>query len=183
MGLGGPLPGAIADDIGLYSSKTLRLTVRPTRRALRGAVVTTGTYTPGKITLYPCTRCSVAFLTQVYLHELFHAWLHQFHPEVYHHHESCPVAEEFADKSFAVLGGRIRPRRLCGSYSLRMSVVEQRLRAFEAMWQKVQPRTAGRVAGTMRKGSLTPAFSRRRARGARGTAASELAPAAADADR
>ena len=116
--LDGPLPGALADDLGVYACKTLRVTIHRERRVPRGQVVTTGTYTYGHITLSPCIHCTTAFLTQVYLHELVHAWLHQHRPELYDRRDSCSLAERFSNAAFRLLGGRTRKVDVCASYSL-----------------------------------------------------------------
>src|SRR5689334_7931704 len=92
VGLAGVLPGAIKDRLGLYgSSRTLRVTVRPFSRVNEGEVTATGSYTFGHVTLYPCRRCNPASLTQVYLHELVHAWLHQYHEGLYEAWSSCEL--------------------------------------------------------------------------------------------
>ncbi len=75
LGLDGRLPGALNDDLEMYSGNSLRVSVRPTLD--RDTDHPSGTYTYGHISLFPCPKCTRAFLTCVYLHELFHAWLHQ----------------------------------------------------------------------------------------------------------
>jgi hypothetical protein len=128
--LDGTLPGAVADDIGMYTaSGSLELTVRPRGPVAASEVVTTGDYTSGRVRLFPCPDCTVGSLTHVLLHELVHAWLHQYHEDLYYH-LSCDLAESFADAAFLVLGGKIRPRRLCGSYSLGVAAAERRLPLF-----------------------------------------------------
>ncbi|HEY3176980.1 MAG TPA: hypothetical protein VGK94_14595, partial [Candidatus Polarisedimenticolia bacterium] len=69
-------------------------------------------------------------MTQTYLHELFHAWLHQYRPQTYDRFESCTAAERFADATFRALGGHIKPARLCGSYSIQLSRAPVRDQAF-----------------------------------------------------
>jgi hypothetical protein len=133
MGLGGILPGVIAGAGGLYSSSTLRVTIHRERHIEAGKVVMTGLYTYGHITLSPCLHCTPAFLTQVYLHELAHAWLHQYHPSSYGRVDTCPLAERFAIAGFRRLGGRMRKAELCGSYSLPSHVSMARLREFDSL--------------------------------------------------
>ncbi len=121
VGLGGALRRAVDDDLGLYVGSNLRVTVnRMIERGDRNVVA--GTYTYGHISLYPCSTCNVAFLTEVYLHELVHAWVDEFRErEVYDHWEACAVADKFAAQAFRRLGGRVNgtgSRRLCHSYSL-----------------------------------------------------------------
>lgn len=70
LGLAAALPAAMYDDLGMCSGKSLRVSVRPKRDVPKGAIVTTGSYTYGRITLTPCFHCNSAFLTQVFLHEL-----------------------------------------------------------------------------------------------------------------
>ena len=133
MSVDGVLPGAVSDDLGMCPCKTLRITIRRERHVQPGNVVTTGSYTYGHITLYPCVHCTPAFLTQVYLHELAHAWLHQHHPAVYDRLESCPLAERFANAGFRVLGGKARRVTLCSSYSLPYSNTLTRLDGFRIL--------------------------------------------------
>ena len=123
MCVGGTLPLAVSDDLGMYPCRTLRITIRRERHIQPGKVVTTGKYTYGHVTLSPCVDCTPAFLTQVYLHELAHAWLHQLHPALYDRLDSCRLAERFANSGFRVLGGKMRKVALCGSYSLPSSRV------------------------------------------------------------
>ena len=119
MKVGAILPRAVRDDLGMYPQyKGLRVVVRSEVSHPVGEVVTTGSYTYGLITLHPCKHCTVGFLTQVYIHELVHAWLHQYHDSLYEVRESCGLAEHFADKAYKFLGGKISSRRVCGSYSL-----------------------------------------------------------------
>ena len=133
MSLGGALPGALGHEFGMYPSSTLRVGIHRERPVQRGRIVTTGSYTYGHITLSPCLHCTPAFLTQVYFHELVHAWLHQTHSEVYDSDDSCRVAERFADAGFRVIGGAMRDRNLCGSYSLPLETTLERLHDFRSL--------------------------------------------------
>jgi hypothetical protein len=133
MGLDGALPGALADSVGMYLSKTLRITVHRERRVQSGRMVTPGSYTYGHISLSPCVHCTPAFLTQVYLHELVHAWLHQYWPDLSRRANSCRLAERFANAGFRALGGKMREVRLCGSYSLPSRVTLARLYDFRTL--------------------------------------------------
>jgi hypothetical protein len=76
IGLGKVLPSAIKEPemYGIY--KTLRITLRPLKHYRRGEEITSGWYTYGHITLFPCRYCTIGSLTHLYLHELVHAWLH-----------------------------------------------------------------------------------------------------------
>src|SRR5262245_13407857 len=87
FGLGGKLPQALADDVGLYVGQSLRVTVRP--RLHRPERHPSGTYTTGHITLYPCPSCSAAWVVAIYLHELFHAWVSQVDPRLYMRTSHC----------------------------------------------------------------------------------------------
>jgi hypothetical protein len=112
--VGGNLPDAVRDDLGMYGGcKSLRVCVRPRRRVTHSRVIMVGCYTYGRISLFPCTHCTAGFLTQVLLHELVHAWLHQYHDKLYF--ASCELAERFADAGFIALGGKITKSRVCGS--------------------------------------------------------------------
>ena len=145
LGLAAALPGATDDDLGMYGrSKTLRVTVRPERQVRDGAIVTTGSYTYGHITLSPCFHCTPAFLTQVFLHELTHVWLHQYRPELYGRADWCDIAERFADAGYRALGGEWRVRRRCGSYRLAQRAAWRRLSAFEVVARSLTQAAHGR---------------------------------------
>lgn len=105
FGVGGELRRAREDDLGIYSGDSPRITINPRReRPHRNEVV--GSYTYGHVALYPCSICSTAFLTWVYLHELVHAWVDEYRSRsVYQHWEACPLADELASRAFAALGG------------------------------------------------------------------------------
>jgi hypothetical protein len=146
LGLTAALPGAMADDHGMYGRcNTLRVTVRAEREVREGVVVTTGWYTYGRITLLPCTHCTAGFLTQVFLHELVHAWVHQHRTAVYDRSDWCDLAERFADAGYRALGGKWRVRNRCGSYRLAPRVAWERLTAFEAVAHSLSH--AGRLQG------------------------------------
>lgn len=134
LGLAAALPGATHDDLGMYSrGSSLRVSVRAEREVPDGAVVTTGSYTYGRITLAPCFHCTPAFLTQVFLHELAHAWVHQYRPKLYDRSNWCDIAERFANAGYRALGGEWRVRGRCGTYRLAQRDAWRRLSAFEAV--------------------------------------------------
>ena len=124
----GSLPGAIADDLGLYVGKSLRVTIRP--KLNRASEHPSGSYTCGHISLFPCPTCNPAFLTRVYLHELFHAWLDQVDEKLYLDWQHCETADAFADTAFTLLGGRIGNK--CGGYRAALGFMRQRLPWYEA---------------------------------------------------
>jgi hypothetical protein len=66
---------------------------------------------------------------------LFHAWLHQYHQPLYDSWDHCSTAELFAERGFAILGGHIRTKRLCGSYSLNPVLAEKLLPDFRLFTQ------------------------------------------------
>lgn len=131
LGVGGVLPAALRDPFLYESGKTLRVTVRPRRNKTNGEVVTVGYYTMGRINLFPCPSCSAGFMTHEFAHELIHAWLDQYHRELYFHPKVEELAERFADAAFIALGGYIRPKCVCGSYRLSMRVAQGRLSSFQ----------------------------------------------------
>jgi hypothetical protein len=146
LGLTATLPRAIDDDLGLYGSgNTLRVTVRPEREVRDGVIVTTGSYTYGHITLSPCTHCTPAFLTQVFLHELVHAWIHQHRPTLYDRSDWCDLADQFADAGYRALGGEWRVRSRCGSYRLAPRVARRRMLTFEAVAHSLSHAAHGRL--------------------------------------
>src|SRR5688572_10233593 len=89
MKVGGQLPDAIREenrfgDFGVYGNcSVLRVTVRPARALEQGPVMKIGSYTCGRISLFPCTKCRPGTLTQVFLHELAHAWMDQYHQQLH----------------------------------------------------------------------------------------------------
>ena len=146
LGLGGELPGAVADDIGLYPlDKHLRVTIGKEKKYPPRKMVETGSYTFGTIKLNPCPECTTGLLTHLLLHELFHAWLHQRDEGVYLSTDHCALAEKFADLAFESLGGRVRPRRLCGSYLLASHNAERRLDDFARTVRRFLTKAARRL--------------------------------------
>jgi hypothetical protein len=134
MKLDGILPGAKSDELGMYGTvKSLRVTVRRERQVRKGQVVTTGSYTYGHVTLYPCPNCSVAFVTQVFIHELMHAWIHQYHSPLYSKSDTCEVAERFANAGFKALGGKRGSLKNCGSYTFPTRLSLARVFEFRAL--------------------------------------------------
>ena len=127
LGLDRSLPGALNDDLGIYSGTSLRVSVRP--RLNRDADHPSGTYTYGHISLFPCPECTPAFLTCAYLHELFHAWLHQTDEDLYTSWDHCDRADTFGDTAFALLGGAMSPK--CTGYRFRSRTAWNRLRTYE----------------------------------------------------
>lgn len=133
FGIGSLLPAVLLEPDMYGRCKTLSVTIRRVRKRASKKQITTGDHTYGRITLYPCPHCSAASLTQVYLHELVHAWLFQYHQKLYQSWDSCGLAETFADIGFRVLGGTVRPRALCGSYGLSVRVAKGRLPRFRQL--------------------------------------------------
>lgn len=116
--VGDQLPQAIIDEFRLYGSKKrLRVTVRP-ESVNPTKDSEAGTYVFGHIELFPCKRCTIGYLTKVYFHELVHAWLDQYHNAIYVSHESCRVAERFANAAYRAIGGSYGPKHLCGGFDL-----------------------------------------------------------------
>ncbi len=134
MGVGGTLPLAQVDDLGLYGAcKSLRVTVRPVRRVEAGVKTVSASHTYGHISIAPCPACTVGALTHVFLHELVHAWLFQFHEPLHNSWNHCAFAERFADAAFAILGGTFRDRDCCGSYRLDVAGARRNLLALAVM--------------------------------------------------
>ncbi len=141
MRVDGILPGAKADNHGTYeNSKTLRVTVRPRRRVARGIVTTTGSHTFGRITLAPCRHCTFRSFTQVFIHELFHAWIFQYHERLYDTFEHCRVAERFAEMGFLSLGGGVRDVDVCGSYLLDPDDAREHVGCFDVLAESLTQR-------------------------------------------
>ena len=129
--LHGRLPEASRDEFGFYRRhKTLTVRVSRRRAVPDGEVTTSGTYSYGRIHLYPCNHCTPGFLTKVFIHELVHAWLHQYRETEYVSWISCTVAERLAKSAFTALGG-VRTGDVCGSHRLPNNVALQHLDDFE----------------------------------------------------
>jgi len=130
VGVGSTLRRAREDDLGMYAGYALRVTVNPARERKEGNSLA-GSYTYGHIALYPCSRCNVAFLTEVYLHELVHALVDDCRSrEVNDHWYACAVADSFATQAFARLGGEVAQHsvmRECQGYSLSVDTALSRV--------------------------------------------------------
>jgi hypothetical protein len=108
LALEGVLPGVSGQDAEMYDGHPgLRVYVASQRTVPKGVRVTCGTYSYGRIILYPCLRCTVGFLTHVFLHELVHAWIHQHHEALYEATDTCLIAESIADAGLWALGGQL----------------------------------------------------------------------------
>lgn len=113
------LPQAVEDGILLYSTKTLKVTINKLieRGGSGEQEVVLGSNTCGSISIYPCPRCTIGFLTITYLHEICHAWLLEYHEDIYDIYDTCEFCEAFAQKSYKILGGKATGR-LCGDHHL-----------------------------------------------------------------
>ncbi len=106
FGVGAELPGAVSDTLGMYRGRQLRVFITTIEHPKNGIRSETGSYTYGEVQLLPCHECSAAFLTTVLLHELYHAFVHQYAPTLYDRVEHCRHAQSFATRAFRALGGR-----------------------------------------------------------------------------
>jgi hypothetical protein len=120
----GTLPGTDGIDAEMYARRDLRVIVHAERETTAGTVRTSGTYSFGTVRLYPCYQCTEGFLTHVFIHELVHCWLDQYHEDRYLSRESCTLAEQIADASFRNLGGEF-DQDICGSYRLDVRSAQQ----------------------------------------------------------
>ena len=134
MGLGGVLPQAEHDVLGMYETcKVLRATLRPS--IPRDAEHCREWYTFGHITIFPCPNCAPAFLTSAYLDGLVSAWLHQFHEKQYEaaicgQWDDEALVSHFVDHSFRLLGGRVVRKNICKNYRLPIETAERNLPRF-----------------------------------------------------
>jgi len=140
LNLSGPLPRAVVNHNGLYIGRILRVTFRP--RLRRRLSIPGGTYTHGHISLFPCPNCDQASLIWVYLHELFHAWLHQREQQLYRDWSHCEKADQFTDAAYTLLGGRIRSRS-CQQHKLSMVRAAKALPQFRALCSVLQNKSTG----------------------------------------
>ncbi len=176
MGVGDALPGAQADDVGMYGRcKTLRVTIRPVRNVPSGTETIAGSHTYGHISIAPCRHCTIGALTHVYLHELVHAWLFQLHESLYGSWNHCAFAERFADAAFATLTGDFRHREQCGSHKLNVASARRNLPRFAVLAQSLiatdrarirgwQPRSPARPRVSLQANTLNPSVLRVTAR-------------------
>jgi hypothetical protein len=132
------LPDAASAPAGLYQCRSLRVTVRPRKHTVDGLIVITGTYTYGHVGLRPCVHCTPAFLTQVFLHELVHAWMHQYRDRFYFSERADALCERFADAGYRAIGGRWRNRDWCGSYRLAGNIQQQNMKAYTRVADSLQ---------------------------------------------
>lgn len=131
IGLGGRLPAADRDPIGMYSNPVLLVRVRA-ERGRHGPGDSTAFYSYGSLSIKPCERCTVGFLTWVYLHELHHAFVEQFHEPLWKPSSDLEaLADDFADRAFRALGGR--RGRHCGAFTLDATVPPKRLARYRAV--------------------------------------------------
>jgi hypothetical protein len=134
LALADALPRALVDGLGLYSGKTLTIVVRP-ERAVAAAGDESGSYTYGRIRLRPCRRCTAGFLTEVYIHELIHAWCDQYRANLYFNVGIEVLAEVFAETGYECLGGRRGVT--CSTYRLDAGPALRRLSAFRLLARRL----------------------------------------------
>lgn len=132
LDLGGLLPGAVRDELGMYDAcKYLRVTInKRLNRRQHDRPQTFGSYSFGSISLFPDLADNPASLTETYLHELCHAWLHQYREVVYEQYDTCPLCEDFAVQAFKALGGKRRLPDDPASYSLDVERAATRIDKF-----------------------------------------------------
>ncbi|MBI4748450.1 MAG: hypothetical protein HY774_08160 [Acidobacteria bacterium] len=136
--LNGILPGGLIDEIGMYRNhQQLFVKVYKEVHHPPGVTVTNGTYSYGEITLHPCFHCTFGFLTFTLLHELIHAWVHQFHPHLYDGWDSCQIGDEFAEEGYKQLGGIYPSKEICTRYNLSISKARVHLKHFDEWVQRV----------------------------------------------
>ena len=132
MGLGSTLPQSNRDWEMYKPHRTLRITINPANKKKPKKGTMTGSYTYGHISFYPCPRCTIGLLTQVYLHELHHVWMDQYHRKTYlkNRDKDERESERFADKAFRILGGKFGSKKTCWSYYLNTDEAIKRLEKF-----------------------------------------------------
>jgi hypothetical protein len=132
MGLASVLPLAVTDKYGLYDDRrSLRVLVnRQSLRRVVPAEIVVGEYTLGRISLFPCPKCTAGFLTFVFLHELCHAWLHQNHEALYEEFESCLMCDSFAEKGYRIIGGRSSSIKKCWTFELSVKTAIESISEF-----------------------------------------------------
>ena len=155
LGLHAALKGAMADDLGIYSGKSLRITIRPRRTRERDHVA--AHYTYGHITIFPCPRCRIGWIVVAYLHELVHAWLHDKDSHLYGSWNHCAFADRFADNAYLLLGGEVPRDGDCARFRFNSHNAGQRLTLYRRFAGSLATRsgsgikrwTAATVAGSL----------------------------------
>jgi hypothetical protein len=90
-----------------------------------------GRYSFGHIRLYPCPKCSGGFLTFIFLHELCHAWLDQYHEQLYEIYDSCGLSDEFAETGYRILSGVGTQDLFCHQFPLSERTARARFGEFQ----------------------------------------------------
>ena len=156
LGLHAALKGAISDDLGIYSGKSLRITIRP--RQLRRKDHSAAHYTYGHISIFPCPRCRIGWLVVAYLHELVHAWLHDNDHKLYDSWNHCEFADRFADSAYLLLGGELPNDGDCGRFRFNARRARQKLPGYRRFARDLAMREGAAIMrwrAAMVAGSLT----------------------------
>jgi hypothetical protein len=167
MRLSRELPDARPQNVDFICYGSRRLCVSVLKRSARRRKEVDpifGDYTYGCIRLMPCLHCTYAFMTRTYLHELFHAWAHQYHNALYDRWDHCRTADNFADYGFQILGGRKWGARDCLQHSLNVPQAIRRLPVFSEAAQSLHdlpPAKLRGVAWRLTTVRTAPRFSRR----------------------
>ncbi len=136
MGLARALPDALDNSLQMYTSRRLLVKLTCTSQHHdHSSNTAVGTYSFGRIELFECPGCTFAYVTWVLLHELFHAWAHQYHEDFFETVEHCRKADAFANRAFALLGGKRSTS--CSSFELPLRVARGRLAAYRRYVTKV----------------------------------------------
>ena len=142
MGLGKNLPQTNGERAFLYTTpdfhhpiRTLYVTVHKEQYFPKNnEIVTTGEYGFGNIDLFPCLKCTYGFLTAIFLHELCHAWIEQYHPvfseKMYQHEEE--IADNFMAQAYKILSNEdYHDEKNCFDYSFTQKTGLNQLDTFD----------------------------------------------------
>lgn len=109
--LGGVLPAAKRDDLGLYEASYLQVFVKAATEKSDA-----GSYTCGRIEVECCEHCTDARLFWVFCHEIVHAWVDNFAPDYQLSSSIEQVGDDFADRMLVRVGGNVTDPSRCATY-------------------------------------------------------------------
>jgi len=142
------------------TNRTLTLTInRRSKRNMKDGPVTSARYSFGRISLFPCPRCTTAFLTHSFLHGLSRAWLDQYHEDLTLRTDLDAFFDEFADRTFAILGGKRPSDMKCWKCKLPKVIGRSRIRnlkAFAERFRNADSTTVDRLIDESSRRAGTP---------------------------
>ena len=102
LGLNGTLR-----DADLLDRKELTVVIQKEEQRKNKDELFYGNYTLGRIDIFPCHQCAPGTIFITFLHELGHAWLHEYHEQCYFENWTEEFCERFSKTVFKSIGGSI----------------------------------------------------------------------------